>query len=127
MLWMCLLYKLTRKAFWFQSNSILFFVHQKIRQDYGLPIDYRGPAVPSSPTHSLEGLRGKEINLGEVSAQGSRHREHPIWDSQLLCVPARLCLRAALQAWSFQVSVVFWATHTGNMAPEIYSCGCGRS
>lgn len=71
MLWMCLLYKLTRKVFWFQSNFTLFCARQKVRQDYGLLWNCRGPAVPSSPVHSPEGLKGEEINQGEDTAKGT--------------------------------------------------------
>lgn len=74
MLWMCLLYKLTRKVFWFQSNFTLFFAHQKIRQGCGLLWNCQGSAVPSSLlTHSPEELKGEGVNLGDGSAQGSRH------------------------------------------------------
>lgn len=70
MLWMCLLYKLTRKVFWFQSNFTLFFAHQKAWQDYGLLWDFRGSAVPSSPSHSAERLK-EEVNQGEGNAKGN--------------------------------------------------------
>lgn len=100
MLWMCLLYKLTRKVFWFQPNITLFFAHQKIWQDCGLLWDCRCSAVPSL-IHSPEGIKGEGLNLGDGSAQGSRHI--PFGKSQLLCVPARLCLRVALQERRFQV------------------------
>lgn len=66
-----LIVQLTRKVFWFQSNLILFFAHQKARQDYGLLWNSElCPAVPSSPIHSPEGLEGEEINPGEGSAKG---------------------------------------------------------
>lgn len=90
MLWMCLLYKLTRKVFWFQSNFTLFCAHQKVQQDYGLLWNCRGPAVPSSPVHSPEGLKGEEIKQGEGTVKGTP-RIMKIQGISHLGQPAPLC------------------------------------
>lgn len=63
--WMRLLYKLTRKIFWFQSNFIPFLVHSgdkgKIVGGGGIA---GGPAVPSHSIHLPEGLENEAPPLG---------------------------------------------------------------
>lgn len=46
MLWTCLLYKLSRKIFWFQSNFALFLSVKK-RGKIQVVWNCRGPATPS--------------------------------------------------------------------------------
>lgn len=55
--WMRLLYKLTRKIFWFQSNFIPFLVQRgKKGKIVGGGVSRGGPVASSHPIHLLKGL-----------------------------------------------------------------------
>lgn len=102
------------KYFGFSPILPSFFAHQKIWQDCGLLWDRRGSAVPSSPVCSPEGLKGERLNPGDSSAQG---RKRIPFGAAGFSVPARLCLRAALEERCFQV------LFSGNMATVVYPLG----
>lgn len=121
---MCLLYKLTGKVFWFQSNFTLFFALQNVWQDFGW--DCRGPAVPSSPNHSPEGLKGEVVNQGEGNAKGNP-RVMKIQGISHLGQPAPLCpCQAVLESCSLCPEcsgAILWARGPGNLAADTYSFG----
>lgn len=70
--------------------------------------------MPSSPVCSPEGLKGERLNPGDSSAQG---RKRIPFGAAGFSVPARLCLRAALEERCFQV------LFSGNMATVVYPLG----